>query len=47
MKERRKRTEYAPRRVENSVSKETFEAYLAAREKALHEERAEAKENDS
>lgn len=45
MGERRKRTEFAPRKVENSVSKEQFEAYMAAREKALQEEAAAGNQN--
>ena len=39
---RRKRTEYAPRQVESSVTEEKFQAYLAARAAALAREAEEA-----
>lgn len=38
---RRKRTEYAPRQVESSVTEEKFQAYLATRAAALAREAAE------
>lgn len=47
MNERRKRTEYAPQQVENSVSDEKLAAFVAAREKALQKKRDEAKEKDN
>jgi len=41
---RRQRTEYAPRKVENSVTREKFEAYMAARAAALARESEEAQD---
>lgn len=46
MTRRRERKEYAPRVVESSVTQEKFEQYLAAREKALREEREQAEQQD-